>query len=258
MLLAGLLLLASCSQAQFYLLEKHEINISVNETGNAAVRERYFLFFQNEQQFVDFQQTKSEIGISIEGWRSYDSRIFPYIGQERDIEVRGISFNEDMGRLLQTLEINYALKEPLMEKKMETSRVIEYGIKTKFFNQFLQGPFLVIPENTTIVIELPRGIKINEPVKPPALIEGSTVTWEGYVSVSGDEFDLGYSLFKQIASFDFRDFLQELVQSDLFLILVAFIAIASLIILVKRKSITNRVEHYIVEHSDLGGTEEED
>ena len=120
----ALLFFAQIAFAQFYVLESHTIKINVDIEGNAQVIERYYLNFQNTQQLAEFRKTASEIGVSIEGWRGYDERIYPRIGQEKDIEVSGISFIENPGSL-DFLEMNYFLKSPIMEKKNETSRVIE-------------------------------------------------------------------------------------------------------------------------------------
>jgi len=247
---------STLASAQFYVLERQEIEITVDEEGNANVVERYFMRFQNEQQLFDFQQTKSEIGISVEGWNAYDPRLFPKIGQENDIEVRSLLFNESTADFLEVLEMNYVLKEPLMEKKVETSRVIDFEMKKKFFNEFVEGPFGVIPAGTTVKIMLPIGVEIQSSVKPDASIEGNLVTWTGYVS--GNEFELKYSSFKQIASFDLREAIQQLFQSDLFIIMVLVVAAIALILFVKRKRISASAERYIVRHSDLGGLEEED
>ncbi len=251
----ALLLFASLCSGQSYILDSHVIEINVDSMGNAQVRERYFLQFQNEQQLASFRQMVSEIGASVDGWRAYDSRIYPYIGQGSDIVVSGISFIENPDSL-DFLEMNYALKSPIMEKRNETSRAIDYGLKAKYFTNFVDGSLWVIPEGTSIIVKLLRGVEIEKPVKPDAAVEASTVVWTGYVF--GNELELNYRLFKQIASLDLSQLIQELMQSDLFLIFVAVVVVISLGVLAKRKAITGRIENYIVEHSDFGSEEEEE
>jgi len=252
-LLAFLLLPAACS-AQFYLLDSHTIEVNVDPVGNAQVTERYFLTFQNEQQLADFRQTVKEIGASLEGWRSYDSRIYPRIGQENDIVVSGISFIENANSP-NFLEINYALKTPIMEKKSETSRVIDYSLRTKFFNDFVQGSLWVIPQGTSITLNIPKGAEIEGLVRPDATVEGNTITWNGYVF--GNELALNYRLFKQIASFDLNLAISELINSEWFWMAAPIAALIALLVLAKRKSISSRIESYIVEHSDLSYEEED-
>ena len=145
----ALLFFAGIASAQFYVMESHTIEITVDLEGNAQVTERYYLNFQNEQQLADFRQTVSEIGVSIEGWNDYDDRIYPRIGQEKDIVVSGISFTENSNSL-DFLEMNYFLKNPIMEKKNETSRVIEYSLKPSAFSRFVDGSLYVIPAGTSI------------------------------------------------------------------------------------------------------------
>jgi hypothetical protein len=251
----ALLLLLSSASAQFYILDGHTVEIDVDSVGNAQISEKYFLRFQNEHQLADFRQAVSQIGVSLDGWREYDARIFPHIGLEKNLVVSGISFVEEETSL-DFLEITYSLKEPIMEKKRETSRVIDFSLKTKFFNEFKDGPVWVIPEGTLISVQLPRGIEINGTAKPDALVEGTKVAWEGYAT--GNELFLEYSLFKQIASFDLSQLVAELMQSDLFLIVVVATAVVLGILFLKRKKISGKLEGYVISHSDLGGGEEED
>jgi len=249
-----LLFVAPACLGQSYFLDSHVIEIDVDSVGNANVRERFFLQFQNEQQIASFRQVVSEIGASVDGWQAHDGRIFPHIGQRSEIAVSGISFIENTDSL-DFLEINYSLNSPIMEKRSETSRVIDYGLKPKYFANFVEGSLWVIPEGTSIIVNLPRGIEIDLPVKPDAAVEGHAVVWTGYVF--GNKLELNYSLFKQIASLDLSRVLGELMQSGLFWILLIVAAVASVAVFAKRKAISGKIEAYLVEHSDFGGEEEE-
>jgi len=251
--LVALAFLLSGASAQFYIMGQHTIAIDIDSGANAKVTERYYLLFQNDQQLLDFRQTVAQVGVSLDGWKSYDSRIYPRIGREQDIAVSGISFVEEPAGQ-DFLEINYSLKEPIMETRSETSRVLEYGLKAKFFTQFQEGPLWLIPEGTSIRVALPKGVQIEPPVKPDARVEESTVLWKGYAS--GNELALNYRQFKEIASFDLSQAISELMKSDLFM----GIAIVALVVLgmlfVKRKSISGRIEAYVIEHSDLSNEED--
>jgi len=232
----------SCFAQIFYVMDSHVIEIRVDAEGNTEIMERYFLSFQNENQKVNFREEVNQIGISIDGWNEYDNRIYPRIGQPADISVQGISFIEDPAAL-DFLEITYNLETPIMEKKLETSRVIEYSLKPKFLNEFTEGSLWLIPEGTSII-----------GVKPDASIEGNTVVWNGYVS--GNELFLEYSHFKNITSFDLNQSIQDLMQSDIFLFVVAIVAIGLIIVFAKRKTIETKIEEYIVENSEFHPEEE--
>ena len=250
----ALAFLAQLAGAQFYVLENHSIEITVGQVGNAQVAERYYLNFQNEQQLADFRKSVADIGVDVDGWRAYDQRIYPRIGQPVGIAVNGISFIENENSL-DFLQMSYSLKSPIMEKKSETSRVVEYGLKADAFSNFIDGSLWVIPKNTTITVMLPRGVEIHEPVKPDAIVGENTVIWTGYVF--GNELELNYSFFKEIASFDLAQAINGLMESDLFLILLAVAAVVFAVILVKRKAIAGSVENYVIAHSDFGGEEED-
>lgn len=251
----ALILLSGFCSAQFYVMGDHVIEIDVDVVGNAQITERYFLSFQNEQQISDFKQTVGEIGASIDGWRSYDPRIFPRIGQEKDIVVSGILFVENNPEP-DFLEINYALKTPIVETRSETSRVIEYSLLSKHFQEFIDGSLWVIPKNTSIMVTLPKGIEIEKSIKPDAAIEENTVVWEGYVV--GNELSLRYRFFKQISSFNFNETIGDLAQSDAFWLVAGIVVIVSIIIFVQRKKISGKIESYLIAHSDLSGEEDED
>ncbi len=248
---AVLFFLANCS-AQFYQLTNHVIEINVDSQGNAQVGERFFLLFQNQQQVFDFRQKASEIGVSLDGWKAYDQRLHPYIGGEQEIVVSKVAFVENEATYL---EITYALKTPLMQKKSETSRVIEYTIKPRAFDQFLSGSSWIIPENTAITINLPPGAELQQPIEPEAAATNNSLTWNGYKN--SNQLTVDYKLFKQIASFDFGEALQQLMQSNLFWVVVVIICAVSFALFWKRKPIAARIENYVIEHSDLGEEEEE-
>lgn len=252
-LIGFLLIFAGFANAQFYILNSNSIQINVDSAGNAQIRERYFIQFQNEQQLAEFRTKVSEIGVSVDDWKTYDTRIYPRIGRKEDYIVNGISFTENEGSL-DFLEINYALKTPIMEKKNETSRIIDYSLKTKFLNEFIDGTLWAIPRGTSITIQFPLGVEIQGPVKPDAVVENNYVRWTGYVF--GNELELNARYFKQIASFDLEEALQEIIKSDLFMILIAAIAIISAVIIAKRQAIAQKIENYLIEHSDLGSEED--
>lgn len=252
-LLGFLLLFSTACFGQFYILESHSIDIAVDQEGMARVRERYFLFFQNEQQLAEFRGTVSSIGVSIDGWKSYDPRICPRIGSENEISVSGISFIENTDST-DFLELAYSLEKPLMEKKSETSTAMQFNLNTGQFSSFIDGSLWVIPEGTSITVHLPKGVQIEKPVKPDALIEGNAVTWSGYVF--GNELELNYTFFKQIASFDLGGLISQLMQSNLFLAGMAAAAIAVIIVFVKRKALSEKIENYVVSNSEFSEKEE--
>ncbi|MBN2067795.1 MAG: hypothetical protein JW744_04975 [Candidatus Diapherotrites archaeon] len=252
LLIALIVLLFSANAAsQFYLISNHTIEITLDEEGNAQVNERFFLDFQNEWQLSDFRDTVKEIGVSLDAWKEYDARLHPYIGQDNDISASKVSFIENSSNYL---EISYSLTSSLMQKVKETSRVKEYSLKPKFFNNFLVGSLWVIPDDTTISINLPVGAELQPPVEPEAAINGSNVTWSGYKN--SNKLTLNYRAFKQIASFDFGQAVRELMQSNLFWVVIVAAIVVCAILFWNRRNLGARVENYIVEHSDFSREEE--
>ena len=252
LLAAFILLLFSLNCfSQFYVISNHAIEISVDVQGSAQVSERFFLRFQNQEQLLGFREKASEIGVSLDGWKAYDARLQPYIGRG-DVAAIKVAFVENSTTYL---EMTYALQTPLMKKTSETSRVIEYAITPQAFDSFLSGSLWVIPENTAIAINLPPEAELQQPIEPEAEVSGNSVTWSGYKN--SNKLTLNYRIFKQIASFDFGEAFQQLMQSDWFWVVVVAICAVSLVLFWKRGAIGGRIENYIIEHSDLSEEEEE-
>ncbi len=254
-ILASLFFLLQAAYAQFYILDSQAIEISVDSVGNATIEEKYFFIFQNEEQLSEFREKVSEIGVSLDGWREYDRRIYPHIGRENEITVNGISFIES-AETPEYLELSYSLQTPIMEKESETSRIIDYSLGAKHFAEFVDGGLWVIPAGTSITVKLPRGVEIEEPVRPDALVQENAVIWNGYVF--GNELNLDYRFFKQIASFDLNQIVLGIVSSDIFWAMALAVALLFLVVVAKRKTLSQKVENYLIEHSDLGGVEEEE
>jgi len=199
----------------------------------------------------EFRQKNAEIGISLDAWKAFDSRIFPHIGNENELNRAEVGFVENNSKYL---EIKYSLSQPVAEKKVETSRIIEFSLLSKFFGQFLQGGVFVIPEGTSISVQLPNFSEIEAPIKPEAAASANTVTWQGYKS--SNVLQLNYHIVKQIASINLSQSIASLVGSPLFIVFVIIAIIIIAIVLRKRKTISEKIENYIVENSKLGGKEE--
>ncbi len=239
------------AQSPYYSIVSHTIDMEIDEYGFASISEKFFLQFPTDAQLQEFRQKNAEIGISLEAWKEFDSRIFPHIGNENELNRAEVSFVENNAKYL---EIKYSLNTPIAEKTGETSRMTEFSLLSKFLGQFLQGGAFIIPENTSISVQLPSFAEIQSPIKPEAAVSANSVTWQGYKS--SNVLQLNYRIVKQIASINLSESIAALTSSPLFLVFVIIAVIIVAIVLQKRKKISEKIENFIVENSQLGGKEE--
>jgi len=248
-----LLLSSILVNGQVFQITTRMIEIDVDEGGSAEITEKFFLGFPNEFHLQEFRNESEKIGVDLDAWQQFNPAFKPSIGRGGEVRVSDIGFVENDSKYL---EMKYTLNEPLMEREKETSRMVKFSLKGKFFNNFLEGSFWVIPSTVTIVVDLPLQVEIEQPVKPEANVSGNRIVWTGYKSTN--VLSLKYILWKQIASFNLNEIVDNLNKSGALPLLVIGIALFAFAVLWKRKAIAAKIEAYITEHSNLSGVEEEE
>mgnify|MGYP005653370243 CR=1 FL=1 len=124
------------------------------------------------------------------------------------------------------------------------------------FRFFESGALWVIPEGITLIITVPEDVELKPPV-PEAVVTGKTITWKGFKS--SNSLEIRYTEFKQIApSFELSQFFQMLLGSEEGIIILGITVVCIVALYWKRESISDKIENYIVEHSDLGSKIEEE
>ena len=241
------------AEGQSYDITTGIIQVNVDAAGNAAITEKFFLSFPNEFNQQEFRQRSEQLGVDLQGWEQFNAGFRPSVGNSENVVVSDIGFVENDSKYL---EMKYRLNSPLMERGKETSRMAEFSLNPKFFNNFLQGSFWVIPSDTTIIIDLPVQAAVTESEKPEANVTGNRIVWTGYKSTNSLE--LKYVLWKQIASINLSEVIESIRNSEIFPVLAIAAALLAMAIFLKRKAITERIEKYVIEHSDLTGAEEEE
>ena len=245
-----LLLTLSFCYSQTYRITSHTVNIQVNTGGFSDIIERFYLYFPTEQDKIDFREKSTALGYELENWENFNPKFTSTVGSN-NLTNGTISYNEGESNFL---EIKYGLLDALMEKGQETSMVVEYSLKASYFNRLFEPPFWVIPDNTDITIELPPGASIKGTIEPEATITSSgtkqLVTWSGYKS--GGKLIINYVIWKKadpvvdinaISNFLFRT------TQGIITVIIGFLII--LILLWKRKKITNKIESFVENHTVL-------
>lgn len=258
MIIIAILMLSGISNAVVYDISNHVISIDLDGLGNAKIEERYYLNFPNTYQIEEFRQKSNQLGIDLDAWKEFDQRIQPSIGTISDLIKGNITFTEKENIYLQ---LSYEIKEPITQKLNETSRITEHLVKTtKYFQNFNNGDIWIIPENTTLLFKIPLNSKIDDSIKPTPktyMNEGKQIIeYTGYIS--SNELTIKYTFWKQIApTLNIQQFFQEIQNSGIGMILIVIILILLGIGYMKREIITEKIENYIIEHSELNEEIEE-
>jgi hypothetical protein len=233
-----------------YTVTKQTITLEINADGEALISERFYVTFPTEKDKVTFRNISSSTGSNLDEWKTFDSRFAPHISSNGIVNGK-IAYNEGTESYL---EISYELPEPLMAKGKETSMVAEYAIKANYFNNYYQAGIWIIPDNTTMTIILPPGAEIKDSIEPPSVITttGSRkyITWDGYKSAN--RFTVNYILWKKVSPVvDIGSIITLLFKTTQGQILILIAAILVILILWKKKFITDKIETFVEENSKI-------
>jgi hypothetical protein len=232
-----------------YQLTSHSITIQINPDATDTVIEKYFIDFNSPQEKTDFREKSSSLGTLLEEWKKINPVFTPSLGEKA--ANKKVTYNEDP---ISYLQISYDLTESLMAKLKESTMMTEYTLKAPYFDSFYQAGNWVIPENTTISVELPPGAEIKDTVKPQADLTASgqrkVVNWQGYKS--GTELALNYILWKKIeAVIDLNAISTFLFKTQEGLVLLALAIIILGVIVWKRKKISTIIEDFVEKNSEI-------
>jgi preprotein translocase subunit SecG len=249
LLLAILLfgILCTTVNAIEYQISAHSVQIQVATEGKDKVTEKFFINFPSSEAKIEFREKSSELGTSLEEWKQFNQAFIPGIGE--NILNKKISYNESDKSYLQ---ISYELAEPIMATAKEADRMIEYSMKINYFNSFYKTGQWVIPEGTTISIELPAGAEIKKMAGPQSTItkNGSrqTINWQGYKT--SNELAVNYILWKKMEPvIDLNEFTNFMTKTTPGQLGIGAIIIILVIIILERKKISGKIEEFVENNS---------
>ncbi|MCD6434113.1 MAG: hypothetical protein J7L14_00700 [Candidatus Diapherotrites archaeon] len=245
-----LFLLVGNSLALRYDITEHQIKVSVDEQGYASIEERFYLKFPNYYHVEEFKKQSLKYGIKLDEWQKFDQRFKTYVGNPRAVT------NAIVQPLITSdskyfLRITYSLSEPIMEKKREGSRTVEFSLKPNIFREFFSGSLWVIPERTVIEITLPKLVEVKEEaIEPDAIVRGNVIIWQGYKSAN--TITLSYTLLKQIApNISLAKLLLELTSLERLPLTILLVTFVIAIIYWQRRKIVGNIENYIIENTKV-------
>ncbi len=237
-------------------IRKINIKINVNENGFAEISEKYFFDFRNNEELEYFVETAKKNGSSLLSWNAFDKRIFPHIGvDEFDTKNATVEFIEK-GLTDSYLNISYENKSPLfIEEKERSGRFVEWKFNSKKLNSLISRGVIILPENMSIEIILPSNAEIKE---SSIETQNGKIVWEGYKTIS--QIKIVYIMKENIApAFNLSLMIQNLLSNkESIAFLIAVIAVIGILLSIKKKSITAKIDEFIINNSKIEEREEID
>ncbi len=256
-----LALMAMASFAHAATLTQHVIQINVDAQGFGQVTEKFVFLFDSERELIEFRSQAQKLGANLDAWRSYDASITNYVGSIRPGTGR-IGYEEKEGD--RQVKLEYQTQSPLFTK-IETGRQTEYSVDSSVFEFFRKGSVYVIPSNTKIIFSLPKQANIKiESLKPeiedPNDIQQAQtqkrVFWAGHRSISGN-LGLAFSMEKQIApATSLTQSIKTMIENRQAYGLAALLLVIASLAYFKRKSIQEKIENYLIQHSEIEHSKE--
>lgn len=256
-----LALMAMTGFVQAASITQHAIQVNVDFQGFGQVTEKFVFLFDSERELVEFRSQAQKLGANLDAWRSYDATITNYVGSIQPGTGR-IGYEEKEGD--RQVKLEYQTQIPLFTK-IETGRQTEFRIDSSAFESFRKGSVYVIPSNTKIVFNFPKQATIQlESLKPE--IEDPNerqqaqtekrIFWAGHRSISGN-LGLVFSMEKQIApATSLMQSLKTMIENRQAYGLTAVLLVLASLAYFKRKSIQEKIENYLVQHSEIEHSKE--
>ncbi|MBI4210658.1 MAG: hypothetical protein HY544_04095 [Candidatus Diapherotrites archaeon] len=231
-------------------LKNVQITVSLDNEGKGSVTESYQLEFETLSEVQSFEKTARENSSSLRAWEADYGFFYPHfekpLGGIKD--STSISVSEESGNIT----LKYSPNETFARIEGREQRSDVYAIDYRQLQQFNAGGTIVIPENTTINIVLPSNSEINAAKLPPkASVNGNTVTLTG---IQSNSITVEYRVFKPIAPRS-DDLVYQI--SNWYILFPAVLIILGILYL-KREEIEEKIESYLVEHSDMSGKQKTD
>ncbi len=239
---------AFLTSAQAFSVRTHLIEIQIDESGFANITEKFNLKFQTPSEVTEFREAAQENSSSVLAWQSDYNFFYPHFGEIADkiIEKSSVTYEEQT----QTLVLNYVLANRFSQIKTEEPRQTTWRIPNRNLSAFENSGLIVIPENTSIKITLPKNAQIillepNTSIKQ----ENNTIFLSG---ISTSTFNLEYTIIQPLSTnINIFERIREALSNTPILFIGIIVTIITIIVFVKRKTIQQKIEDYLIKNSEL-------
>ena len=224
-------------------VDTHKIVADVHENGFAEITETYNLSFTSPFEKNEFDRKAVENSSSIQAWQFDYAFFYPRFGGTIDkLASSTISYDRES----QNLIFSYTLKEMFSTLITSEQRSDFFTIDDKQLSAFNDSGTIVIPENTTFIINLPQNSEIDSSNLPEkAIVTGTSVSLSG---IQSNSISLDYRILKPIAPSNFNFFADIY---DIYFIILPIVALLAIMIFLKKDTIEEKIENYLVNHSEI-------
>lgn len=232
-------------------VEKLDTQVSIDGQGFASVTENYILGFISDFEFNDFKKSAQRNTSSLSAWKSDYNFFTPHFAGSTGNTIISSFITFDEGS--KTLTLKYALQKKFANLQSSEQRSDTYAVPDSQLAEFNVGGTIVIPENTTIIIMPPANSEVDATKLPDKVrvINGNQIVLSG---IQSNSLNVQYNVLKPIAPTS-DDLFSGISNTYILAPLVALIIIG---IYVKRDEIEEKVEDYLVEHSEIKPRESEE
>ena len=228
----------------------HGIDLFILEDGSGRIEEQYFFTFfagQAEQFEIDFEQNTPNLF----EWKEDYPFIHPHIGTESRSENIEFLLNRTANQEpTLTMSYDYPIGLAQTVKIGSEGRSTRWKLGDTALVQFIVGGSINIPTDTQIRIHFPSNAVVDIKLLPPGItVTGGTVTITNFQS---NALPIEYTILTPIADpIDAGKIFENAVDSPLFAFFVAIIAAIGLYIALNREELSQKVENYVIEHSEF-------
>lgn len=246
-------MLAFASLSTAYAISRQEFSITINEEGFGTVTEKYYFDFANKADSDSFSQAVKDNGQDFLKWRVFDDKISPYFGSVETISLEGFSYSQAEN----TLELKYGLDNAISQKTSEDSRSTTWKLNQSLLSKFEQGTLIIVPKNITLAINFPQAAELKAELLPPTVqtTKNSMVLKNARVNNLNIQYVIPKPIAQTISLSELASWLKE---TGLLYVIISALIIITVVAVVKRKTISERIENYIVEHSEISRKDEEE
>jgi hypothetical protein len=251
-----MLLFVLAADAHAVYVDHTYIEIKIDKGGDATITESYWLIFESLQDELAFERAKEKNETSLSLWKTDYEWFYPKFGniieEEMKIKTSNIIFEETENKLV----LQYVLHERFAEMVKQEARLSLWRVPNRAFSKFLNGSIYVIPENVRISIIMPEEAQIRSDLLGYPIKTTGNVVELGGTSIK--TINVYYEMRKPIGTGVEAFSLSSLLNNRLFAAAVAAALILfAVVAFFKGSQIKERVEDYIVEHTELEKEEEE-
>ncbi|MFH1224523.1 MAG: hypothetical protein V1676_01840 [Candidatus Diapherotrites archaeon] len=250
---AALALLIFAAHASALGVSQYAVSINVAKDGYAAFEEKYYLKFAHGFEQDEFAADAAKNGSSLDVWAVDYNFFYPHFGRG-NLKRSSVSFDSELG----VLTLSYELLTPFATVISDEPRATLWEIPDRELLEFRQGSLIVVPKGTSIEITLPPNAEVVAgQISPDVKVTGNVISLGG---ISTNFINLRYKIPKPpiTAGPGYAEAVMDFLSvPGNAVVLVPIVAVLALVVFY-RKQIGERIEGYIIEHSEIEHREPEE